>query len=90
MTQTIGRWNYNTRSYDPVEIPEEWQVRTYSERMSAPTTCPHCGRTFHFGDMYTSMEFQTDFGFGYSVCRECYEEEFERRLKYEHGTENHD
>lgn len=43
-------------------------------------SCAQCGRIFRFGEMYTSREVHTAYGFGYAVCAECYDGETDRFL----------
>lgn len=74
----LKKWNWKTREYDPYEIPDDWNVKTYSEDMDEIVNCPHCGRKVVFGDTYTSREIHTEHGFGYSVCGDCYSREWER------------
>ena len=75
---TLKKWNWKTREYDPYEIPDDWNVKTYSNDMDEIINCPHCGRKIAFGDCYTSREIHTKHGFGYSVCGDCYAREWER------------
>lgn len=80
---TLRKWNYEKREYEPYEIPNDWDVKTYSEDMDEMVTCPHCGKDFCFGDGYTSHEIHTEHGFGYTVCEECYfGQEYERYMRY--------
>ena len=74
----LKKWNWKTREYDPYEIPDDWNVKTYSNDMGEIVNCPHCGREVEFGDTYTSREIHTEHGFGYSVCEVCYAREWER------------
>lgn len=74
----LKKWNWKTREYDPYEIPDDWNVKTYSNDMDEIVNCPHCGRKVVFGDTYTSREIHTEHGFGYSVCGDCYAREWER------------
>ncbi len=74
----LKKWNWKTREYDPYEIPDDWNVKTYSHDMDEIVNCPHCGRKVEFGDTYTSREIHTEHGFGYSVCGDCYAREWER------------
>lgn len=75
----LNKWNYQTHSYDQVQIPNDWNCKTYSDDMDEIINCPHCGKQIKFGDGYTSLEFHTGMGFGYAVCEECYNKEWERR-----------
>ena len=45
--------------------------------------CPHCGKEIPFGGTYTSLEIHTNMGFGFGVCGDCYEKEWERRKEHE-------
>ena len=74
----LKKWNWKTREYDPYEIPDDWNVKTYSNDMDEIVNCPHCGRKVAFGDCYTSREIHTEHGFGYPVCVDCYAREWER------------
>ena len=80
---SMNRWNYKTHKYDSYEVPLNWICTTYSPNMSAIVNCPHCGKEFEFGEGYTSMEIHTESGFGYTVCPDCYEDEWIRRRYYE-------
>ena len=74
----LKKWNWKTREYDPYEISDDWNVKTYSNDMDEIVNCPHCGRKVEFGDTYTSREIHTEHGFGYSVCGDCYARAWER------------
>lgn len=76
------KWNYETHEYEPIEVPDEWNVSLYTENMDEIVNCPHCGKELRFGETYTSKEIHNWVGFGYGVCEECYEEEWKRRKKY--------
>lgn len=77
----LRRWNYKTHKYDKVQIPDNWYVSIYEDNMNIMVNCPHCGKALRFGETYTSKEFHDFVGFGYGVCEECYEKEWERYLK---------
>lgn len=79
----LNKWNYNTHSYDKVNISDVYNCKTYSNDMNEIVHCPHCGDEIKFGESYTSLEFHTKLGFGYAVCENCYELEMERRKQYE-------
>ena len=78
----IGRWNYQKKDYEPYRIPDDWKISVYCSDMDELINCPHCGKEITFGEGYTSREIRNHMGFGYSVCRDCYEEEWERELKW--------
>ena len=68
----LSKWNNKKRIYEPYEVPDNWNVITYSSDMDEIVNCPHCGKKLTFGDCYTSREIHTKHGFGYAVCEDCY------------------
>lgn len=68
----LNRWNYETHEYDPYGVPDEWNVKSYSDDMDEIINCPHCGKEVTYGSCYTSKEIHTPHGFGYAVCENCY------------------
>ena len=66
------RWNNKTKEYEPYEVPNDWNVKTYCEDMGAIVNCACCGKRLPFGKCYTSREIHTGLGFGYAVCGDCY------------------
>lgn len=50
------------------------------EDMEKMVPCAQCGRLHKYGEMYTSREVHTAYGFGFAVCRECYDDEMDRFL----------
>lgn len=78
----INRWNYETQEYDPYDVPDEWNVKSYSDNMDEIVNCPHCGKKVTFGSCYTSKEIHTPYGFGYAVCEKCYDMERTRENKW--------
>ena len=82
----FGRWDDKNHDYDNYEVPDEWNCKTYSNNMDELVNCPHCGKILPFGETYCSKEIHTPYvGFGYGVCKECYQEEWER---YNNETNN--
>lgn len=76
----LKKWNYKTHKYDDFKVPDEWNCKNYTNDMEEIINCPHCGKKTPFGECYTSLEIHTPyFGFGYGVCKECYQKEWERR-----------
>lgn len=76
----LQKWDCENQAYEPYEVPDDWNVKSYSEDMDEIVNCPHCGRKVTFGSCCTSKEIHTQYGFGYAVCGECYDME---RLKEE-------
>lgn len=80
---SVGRWNYETRSYDPYESTPGTTVGFFSEDLEKPINCAQCGKEITFGEGYTSKEIhQLGTGFGYVVDSDCYDEEIKRFEKY--------
>lgn len=75
----LRKWNYEKHKYEPYKIPNNWSCKTYCDDMYEIVNCPHCGKEIEFGKCYTSMEIHTEHGFGYGVCEECYQKEWEKR-----------
>ena len=82
MIMIVGKWNYETRDYDPYRIPEDWHTPLYSDDMDEKVNCCQCGEIVRFGDTYTSQEIHNRLGFGFNVCEDCHEREIERRRSY--------
>lgn len=80
---TIRRWNYDKQAYEPYDVPDDWNVKVYSDDMDEIVNCPHCGRKVTFGECYTSKEIHTEYWFGYAVCEECYDMERTREKEWE-------
>lgn len=78
----LKKWNYETHKYDDIELPDKLYVSLYENDMNVMVNCPHCLKPVKFGECYTSMEFHNWVGFGYAVCENCYNEEWERRRKF--------
>ena len=79
----LKKWNYKTHQYDDYEVSDNWNCKTYSYDMGEIVNCPHCGKPIPFGYAYTSLEIHTPAGFGYAVCDQCYEDEWQRRREAE-------
>lgn len=79
---TLNRWNYETQEYDPYGVPDDWNVKSYSDDMDEIVNCPHCGKEVTYGSCYTSREIHTPNGFGYAVCEKCYDVERTRENKW--------
>lgn len=80
---TLNRWNYDKQAYEPYDVPDNWNVKSYSFDMDEIVNCPHCGKEVTYGSCYTSREIHTPYGFGYAVCENCYniEREIENRWR---------
>lgn len=78
----IQKWNYDTRSYDPYDIPEGARILLVTDDMDKKIDCTSCFRPITFGESYTSQEIHTSIGFGYPVCDNCYALETDRRREH--------
>lgn len=81
-SRKAGKWNYERQAYDQVTIPEGAVTSAY---LSDVVQCAQCGRKITYGAAYTSLEIQTPHGMGFSVCRDCYDDELAREDKYLKG-----
>lgn len=77
----LKKWDYKTKSYKDYEIPNQWAVSTYCYNMEQVVNCASCGNKISWGNTYTSLEIHNLLGFGYGVCKECYNEEWNRRIE---------
>ena len=80
--KTLQRWDYENQAYEPYEVPDDWNVKSYSRDMDEIVNCPHCGRKVNFGSCYTSREMYTPGGLGYAVCGECYDLEMIKEVEW--------
>ncbi|MCL2632330.1 MAG: hypothetical protein FWD45_04525 [Coriobacteriia bacterium] len=78
----IRKWNYATRAYDIVELPDDWRVSFFETDMDTLVNCPHCGKSLSFGEAYTSRQFHSKAGFGYGVFTDCYKKEWDLERIY--------
>lgn len=78
MSFDIGKWNYQTKEYDPYEIPSGVVICLYSQDMDLPINCTSCFKLMTYGQGYTSRELHNHIGLGYPVCDDCYAAERER------------
>ena len=81
----IQKWDYPSHSYFTIPLISRTplNLKTYSEDMKEMVNCCQCLKKIKYGDTYTSKEIHTDLGFGFAVCEDCYEKEWERKRKYE-------
>lgn len=79
----IRKWDYETHSYRKYGVPKEWNISTCCADMSQHINCAGCGKVLPYGETFTSLELHTKMGIGYGVCKECNEQEWERRRRGE-------
>lgn len=75
------KWNYDTRKYEPFEVPDGVKLSTYEKDLNAKINCCQCFKEITYGEGYTSLEVHTSVGFGYIVCGNCYDDELIRRIR---------
>ena len=73
----LRKWNYETRTYEPFEVPDNRQIALYVDDINAYIQCANCGRIISSKDSYTSRTIHTAIGFGYAVCEDCFDREAE-------------
>lgn len=81
--QRLMKWDYETHSYHNYSIPADWKVYVGGADMSQIINCAGCGKELPMGEAFASLEIHSKMGFGYGVCKECNEEEWERRERGE-------
>ena len=78
MAKILNRWNWKTRAYEPHELPDSRKATVYVSDPDTLVDCASCGVSLPYGEAYVSCEIHTATGFGYAVCKDCYEEEIRR------------
>lgn len=77
------KWNYKKHEYELFVPPAHWDCTVYSDDMDRVVSCAGCGKRVKYGETFTSFEVHNHTGFGYAVCKECYNEELKRKLQAE-------
>ena len=68
----INKWDNEKKEYVEHDVPDDWNIKTYTDDMDEVVNCVCCGKKMMFGDGYTSRRFHNVWGFGYCECRKCY------------------
>ena len=79
-SRTINKWNLNTKEYDTVEIPEDWNITTFTSDLDEEVNCVNCGKPLPYGESYCSRRYHDKYGFGYAECGDCYEEQWQEEF----------
>ena len=79
MENILKKWNFAEHRYEDVE--NIWGIELIFE-FGIKTICANCKKPLLSNNGYTSNQWHTEIGFGYSVCEECYETERELDKKY--------
>lgn len=85
MKMRVNRWDFEKHEYDIIEVPDNWIITT---RGSSQCNCVSCGRKVYVDDCYTSYQYQDAIGFGYLVCEDCYNKEWELRKRCKDESNN--
>lgn len=81
------KYNGAIHTYEPYYVPVDKKLRTYCEDFDTIINCCQCLKPLKYGDSYCSKEVHDSLGMGYAVCSKCYDEEWERRRKWEQQWE---
>lgn len=73
-------YDWKRREYRPYRLPVGSSV---DPQENETVTCARCGKPVGFMDSWTSMAIHSPMGFGYAVCNECHEAEWDEREKYD-------
>lgn len=68
-------WLPKYRIYIGYDLPEK--ATLFSEDVEEEIQCARCSKEMLYGEGYTSKLIHGGMGFGYSVCAECYQKEWE-------------
>lgn len=82
----VNRWNFEKHKYDFVAIPDHWFVVTCAP-LGIHIGCVSCGKDLLVDDAYTSYQYQDGVGFGYLICEDCANKEWELRKRYQNGND---
>ena len=82
----VNRWDFEKHKYDVVNINPDWVVTTKGE-LDWIVNCVNCGKMLLVENCYTSYQYQDGVGFGYLVCEDCANKEWELRKRYQNGND---
>lgn len=82
----VNRWDFENHKYDIVNINPDWVVTTKGE-LDWIVNCVNCGKMLLVENCYTSYQYQDGVGFGYLVCEDCANDEWELRKRYQNGND---
>lgn len=71
----VQKWNTKLSKYEQYELPKG--ATLFEKDMDKKVNCARCGGPMIYGQGYTSRQIHTRMGLGFSVCRNCYQNEFE-------------
>ena len=77
----LRRWNYFSKKYDQIEIPNDWKVSLDCEE-GKEYSCAGCGKEINRNTCFTSAEIHDSLGFGYAICEDCAKLEHMRIMQH--------
>lgn len=80
MVRALRRFKPSSPEMEIHTVPDDWNVKVYSDNVDEIINCAHCGKKLRYGDSYTSLEIQSKHGFGYCVCKDCSDRENLRQM----------
>lgn len=80
MTRALRRYTPKSPEMEVHTVPDDWNVKVYSDDVDEIINCADCGKELRYGDAYTSLEIQSKKGFGYCVCKDCSDRENLRQM----------
>ena len=78
-TNSVIKWNPKLHIYE--EYNPKFPIVMHSEDMNLIVNCCQCGKKVKYGETFTSLEVHNNYGFGYAVCGDCYNEEYKRKIE---------
>jgi len=78
----IYKWNFEKHEYE--EIINTWGISLIHE-LGEMTICANCKEPLLFDNGYTSNQWHSKVGFGYSVCEKCFEAEKMMEKSFKEG-----
>lgn len=79
----LQKYSRVDHQYHNYYVPDSMNIPLYTTNLDEIINCCQCMKEMRFKDGYTSLEVHNDYGLGYSVCPECYQEEWKRRYEDE-------
>lgn len=91
LSRIAHKWNFETEEYEFYRLPDNCPiiVNLSEEGLNREINCASCAEPSIFARCYTSRQIHNSNGFGYPVCEECYQKEWEneRNAKFKRATE---
>ena len=74
----VDKWDYELQKYVEYDLPKG--ACLFQNALDNNVVCAECGKELAYGDCYTSRTIQDSMGFGYGICVDCYDKEFELEI----------